>query len=72
MASLQKIGSWEKIEDEKDIPIEDYFANDSESSDDSSDDGTGGAGVSLTAGLEESELIKNPEALIDKSLTGLL
>ncbi len=58
------------MEEEKDIPIEDYFCNDSESSD-SSDEETGG-GVSMTAQLEESAIIKNPEELIDKSLTGLL
>ncbi len=72
MGSIARMSSKERMEEEDKIPIEDYFCNDSESSDSSEEDGEA-AGGSLMAGLEESELMKkNPEELIDKSLTGLL
>jgi Dullard-like phosphatase family protein len=72
MGSIARISSKERIEEEEKIPIEDYFCNDSESSDSSGEE-EGGTGLSsLMAGLDESELLKRPEELIDKSLTGLL
>lgn len=71
MSSLAKIGSKLKVEEDEDIPFENYLANsDSSSDDDLSEDEAGGG---LIGGLEESELLNiAPESLIDKNLTDLL
>ncbi len=71
--SVLKSGSLaniQKIEDD-DVPIESYFVNESDSS---SEDSLGNEeNTGLAAGLEASELMnKNPQELIDNSLTSTL